>query len=148
MAIIAGLSNHFSTATWEMIESKFSEEAKTVIAKLIRFVEDDCIPAEAKFHSQVSEEPSARWASYPAVIEELKAKSKRLGLFNLWMSREHYAEGSCLSNLEYAVAAEIMGRCRSVSTAACDCMLICAWFIAIKVAPEGESVCASRWIGR
>ena len=48
MAIIAGLSNHFSTATWEMIESKFSEEAKTVIAKLIRFVEDDCIPAEAK----------------------------------------------------------------------------------------------------
>lgn len=106
------LSDYFSKATWEMIESKFSDEAKDIITKLLRFVTEDCIPAEEQFHGQVSDDPKARWASYPMVIEELKDKAKRLGLFNLWMSRKHYAEGAPLTNLEYAVAAEIMGRCK------------------------------------
>ena len=104
---VGPLSDYFSKATWELIEHKFSPEAKTILNTLLAFgafcfelslgssepdaphllaVIEDCIPAEEKFHEQVSEDPKARWASYPSVIEELKAKAKKLGLFNLFLS--------------------------------------------------------------
>ncbi|KAL8278114.1 hypothetical protein RQP46_009438 [Phenoliferia psychrophenolica] len=118
---VGPLSDYFSRATWELIESKVSDEAKVIITKLLKFVVEDCIPAEERFHLQISEDPKARWASYPTVIEELKDKAKSLGLFNLFLSREHYAEGSPLTNLEYAVAAEIMGRSIKVAPEACNC---------------------------
>ncbi|CAG8790164.1 19466_t:CDS:2, partial [Gigaspora rosea] len=43
------------------------------------------------------------------IIEELKQKAKSLGLWNLFLSK-HYSEGAGLTNLEYALIAEIMGR--------------------------------------
>ena len=47
--------------------------------------------------------------TYPAIIDELKAKAKSLGLWNLFLSAGHYKEGNVLTNLEYALCAEIMG---------------------------------------
>lgn len=74
-------------------------------------LQEDCIPAEAVFHAQVSTDPKLRWKSYPAVIETLKTKARSLGLWNLFLSKEHYPDvGVALTNLEYATMAEIMGR--------------------------------------
>lgn len=75
---------------------------------LSAFVENDCIPAEQVFHQQVSTGQD-RWKSYPIIIEELKTKAKSMGLWNLFLHKE-YDVGCGLSNLEYAVLCEIIGK--------------------------------------
>lgn len=68
------------------------------------------MPAEKLFHEQVSTDPKLRWKSYPKIIEELKAKAKKQGLWMLWANKVQYPEMTAgLTNLEYAVMAEIMG---------------------------------------
>ena len=47
-----------------------------------------------------------RWEPVP-IIEELKAKARAQGLWNLWRPKSH---GGTLTNLEYAPLCEIMGR--------------------------------------
>lgn len=54
---------------------------------------------------------------YPRVIDSLKARAKELGLWNLFLSNIHYREGVALSNLEYALMAELMGRSHIASEA-------------------------------
>lgn len=66
------------------------------------------------FHGQLGE-GEKRWTTYPPIIDELKAKAKRLGLWNLFLSNTHYKEGAGFSNLEYGLMAEYMGRSRTAS---------------------------------
>ncbi|KAH8929209.1 acyl-CoA dehydrogenase NM domain-like protein [Atractiella rhizophila] len=107
---------------WSLVEDKFSPFAKETLAKLVDFVENECMPAEAVFHDQISTDPATRWKNYPDVIEDLKAKAKKLGLWNLFLSKAHYPDsGVPLTNLEYALMAEIMGRCPRVAPEACNC---------------------------
>jgi acyl-CoA dehydrogenase len=42
-------------------------------------------------------------------MEELKARARALGLWNMFLAKP-YKEGIRLSNLEYAIIAEISGR--------------------------------------
>lgn len=87
-----------STSAWALVEPRFSQFAKDTLAKLITFVEEECIPAESIFHDQIAAD---RWSSYPKVIEDLKARAKVLGLWNLFLSKEHYPDvGVPLTNLE------------------------------------------------
>jgi acyl-CoA dehydrogenase len=51
-----------------------------------------------------------RWGVYPPVIDDLKAKAKKLGLFNMFLSKTHYSEGAGFSNLEYGLIAMILGK--------------------------------------
>ena len=63
-------------------------------------------------------DPAKRFlAGYPAIVDTLKAKAKALGLWNLFLSNIHYREGVALSNLEYALIAEQLGRCPIASEA-------------------------------
>jgi len=62
-------------------------------------------PAEAVFDAQVEE--GDRWQP-TAVMDELKAKAKAAGLWNLFLPESELGAG--LTNLEYAPLAEIMGR--------------------------------------
>lgn len=55
--------------------------------------------------------------TYPKIIDSLKARAKSLGLWNLFLSNIHYREGVALSNLEYALMAELMGRSHVASEA-------------------------------
>ncbi|GAA6013889.1 hypothetical protein JCM10207_008224 [Rhodosporidiobolus poonsookiae] len=101
---------YIGQAAWALVQPKFSSYAKDILTKLIRFVEDECIPAERTFHSQISTDPATRWKTYPAEIERLKSRAKHLGLWNLWLNKHQYgAQGGRLSNLEYSVCAEVMG---------------------------------------
>jgi len=69
-------------------------------------------PAEARYHAEIAEGPT-RWRVLP-VLEELKAKAREAGLWNLFLPPAEHDEdayhGAGLSNLEYAPCAEEMGR--------------------------------------
>ncbi|KAJ2081121.1 hypothetical protein H4R24_002592 [Coemansia sp. RSA 988] len=83
------------------------------------FVEEECIPAEAEYRGELGE-GAQRWKTVPRVIERLKARARSLGLWNLFLPKE-YAEGAGLSNYEYAVLCEIMGRSPAIAPEACNC---------------------------
>ncbi|PRP79253.1 hypothetical protein PROFUN_13046 [Planoprotostelium fungivorum] len=102
-----------------LVEDKVSPRAKDILQKVYRFVQDECIPAETAFFAQVKPDmKNGRWTSYPAIIEDLKAKARAHNppLWNLFLHKG-YPEGPGLSNLEYALMAEIMGTCYIASEA-------------------------------
>jgi acyl-CoA dehydrogenase len=73
---------------------------------LERFMDDYIYPNEQELF-ELSENQPDRWEPL-ALIEELKAKARAEGLWNLFLPDSEYGAG--LTNLEYAHLAEIMGR--------------------------------------
>ncbi|KAL2010430.1 hypothetical protein VTN00DRAFT_6237 [Thermoascus crustaceus] len=86
-----------------------SERAKKTLDLVEEFVEKDCVPAEPLFQAQLGQGES-RWKTHPAIMEELKAKARRLGLWNLFLPRNHFSQGAGFSNLEYGLMAEYLGK--------------------------------------
>ena len=84
------------------------------------FMQDHVYRAENAYHTHARQEGEARW-QIPPVIEELKARAYQEGLWNLFLPpSEHDTEdfrGAGLSNLEYALCAEEMGRVSFASEA-------------------------------
>src|SRR6267143_1138567 len=83
-----------------------SDKVKRLSARVREFVDREVYPAEKIFERQLNEAPS-RW-QIPPVMEELKAKARAAGLWNLFLPESEYGAG--LTNLEYAPLCEIMGR--------------------------------------
>ena len=48
-------------------------------------------------------------------MEDLKAKAKKLGLWNMFLPKNHYKEGAGFTNLEYGLMAEYLGKSRVAS---------------------------------
>jgi acyl-CoA dehydrogenase len=64
-------------------------------------------------HLQIPTNPEARWKTIIPIVEELKVKAKKLGLWNLFLSKAHYPEhGVPLTNLEVRATGGIMSRWR------------------------------------
>ena len=92
----------------------FSPAFEPLRRRLIAFMREHVLPAEAAWTQQQAEltERGERWARMPAVLDELKAKAKAAGLWNLFLpNSEHFKHSHGLSNLDYAPLAEIMGHC-------------------------------------
>ena len=52
-------------------------------------------------HAQIPTDPEKRWKAIIPVTAELKEKAKKLGLWNLFLSKAHYPQfGVPLTNLE------------------------------------------------
>ena len=85
---------------------EMSDRAADLRARVQAFMDDHVYAAEAVYHDQV-EDSGNRWAA-PPVMEELKAKAKALGLWNLFLPESDYGAG--LSNRDYAPLCEVMGR--------------------------------------
>ena len=78
------------------------------------FMDKEVRPAVEAYRAQTAGTGAARW-QHPPVLEVLKAKARAQGLWNLFLppSREHDTEafhGAGLTNLDYALCAEEMGR--------------------------------------
>ncbi len=93
-----------------------SERTKEWIGRVSRFMDENIIPAVPMYEKQQKE--GSRWKVIQ-VVEDLKAKAKKEGLWNFFMppSSGHPKvdetfefEGEQLTNLEYAPLAELMGR--------------------------------------
>jgi acyl-CoA dehydrogenase len=72
--------------------------------QLQAFMDAHIYPNEARYHAELNALPD-RFMTVP-VMEELKAKARAAGLWNLWMPADHGG----LSNLDYCALAELMGR--------------------------------------
>ena len=75
--------------------------------KLTRFMEEYVYPNESLYEQQLDEQES-RFSGIPPIMEELKAKAKEQGLWNLFLPESELGAG--LTNSEYAPLCEIMGR--------------------------------------
>ncbi|KAF2253925.1 acyl-CoA dehydrogenase NM domain-like protein [Trematosphaeria pertusa] len=94
-----------------------SERAARTLDLVEKFVEEECIPADAVYLRQIGETIQQRFNSHPQVIEDLKAKAKKLGLWNMFLPKNHFKEGAGFSNLEYGLMAEYLGKSRVASEA-------------------------------
>ena len=74
--------------------------------KLTAFMEAEVYPNEALYQEQLAA-GDTRWKVVP-IVEDLKAKAKAAGLWNLFLPESELGAG--LTNLEYAPLCEIMGR--------------------------------------
>ena len=93
-----------------------SEKTKAWIGKVQAFMDEHIYPAVPTYEAE--QKQGGRWKVLP-VLEDLKAKARAQGLWNMFMppSSGHSKvddtfqfEGPGLTNLEYAPLAEIMGR--------------------------------------
>ena len=96
----------------------YSERQKHWIDRVSAFMDEHIYPAVPTYHEEMAVEGAARW-KVVQVVEELKAKAKAAGLWNMFMpphaghpnlDTSVEFEGPALSNLEYAPLAELMGR--------------------------------------
>ena len=83
----------------------YSPKVKDLQKRLTAFMEAHVYPSEQRFHDEVEE--GDRWQP-TGVVEELKAKAKAAGLWNLFLPESE--RGAGLTNTEYAPLCEIMGR--------------------------------------
>jgi acyl-CoA dehydrogenase len=83
-----------------------SAKAVEIGERVKAFLDEHIIPAEPIYHRQLDEGES-RWHT-PPVMNELKEKAKKAGLWNLFLPKKHYPDS--LTNLEYASICETMGR--------------------------------------
>jgi acyl-CoA dehydrogenase len=76
--------------------------------RVTEFLESEVIPAEAIYEQQMADagDPHA----HPLVIEDLKAKARERGLWNLFMPHATPWTPDPVANLDYAYLAELAGR--------------------------------------
>ncbi len=86
------------------MEFAYTDKVKSLQEKVGAFMDAHIYPNEERYHREV--ESGDRWQPV-ALMEELKAKARAEGLWNLFLPGDH---GAGLTNLEYAPLCEIMGR--------------------------------------
>lgn len=84
---------------------EFSKKVIELQNKLTNFMNENVYKNEEVFEDQLNK--NGRW-TIPPILEELKEKAKKEGLWNLFLPESELGAG--LKNIEYAPLCEIMGR--------------------------------------
>jgi acyl-CoA dehydrogenase len=93
-----------------------SERCLQFQERLSAFMEEHIHPAEAVYERQLRESGDPH--HQPQVMEELKARAREAGLWNMFLPDAEHGAG--LSNSDYAPLAEILGRSH-IASEACNC---------------------------
>jgi len=86
------------------MDFEHAPKVTALMERLQAFMDEHVYPHERTFETQLA---ASRWAQ-PPILEELKARARAAGLWNLFLP--HSPHGPGLTNLEYAPLCEIMGR--------------------------------------
>jgi acyl-CoA dehydrogenase len=86
------------------VDFAYSDKVKQLQQHVQEFLDAHVYPNESVYDDQVE---ANRWAQ-PPIMEELKARARAAGLWNLFLPDSPHGAG--LTNLEYAPLCEIMGR--------------------------------------
>ncbi|HEY3977744.1 MAG TPA: acyl-CoA dehydrogenase family protein [Streptosporangiaceae bacterium] len=98
----------------------FDDRTEDLRKQLLAFMDEHVRPAESVFEEQVAEmEAQGRGWERPAIIDDLKARARSVGLWNLFLT--HRSEGAGLTNLQYAPLAEITGHSPAIAPEALNC---------------------------
>jgi acyl-CoA dehydrogenase len=87
------------------MDFELSAKTKELQQRMPSFMDAHVYPNEHRFHEEVERE---RWKP-TRIVEELKLRARREGLWNLFLPGDE--QGAGLTNLEYAPLCEIMSRC-------------------------------------
>ncbi len=93
-----------------------SERCRDYAERLGTFMNEQVYPAEAVYEQQLRESGDPH--SQPPAMEQLKARAREAGLWNMFLPDPEHGAG--LSNSDYAPLAEILGRAR-IASEACNC---------------------------
>jgi len=87
----------------------YSPRQREWMKRIRDFMDEHIYPAEETYGQQMADarKKGNPWIVVP-VVEELKAKAKKIGYWNLFLNESEHGAG--LTNLEYAPLAEMMGR--------------------------------------
>lgn len=88
------------------MDFQHSPKAQEYIKRVKEFMKNEIEPVEEDYLRELHSLDN-KWVVLP-IIEELKAKAKAAGLWNMFLPDEHFGAG--LSTLEYAAIAELTGR--------------------------------------
>lgn len=88
------------------MEFAYSEKTRALIDRVSGFMDQYIYPNEQVYHEQIA--ASGNPFHHTEIVDELKAKARAEGLWNLFLPDK--AHGAGLTNLEYAPLAEQMGR--------------------------------------
>ncbi len=84
----------------------YSEKVNDLRKRVSAFMEEYIYPNESTYNDQIAK--SGNPHHHAEIVDELKAKARAEGLWNLFLPEKEHGAG--LTNLEYAPLAEIMGR--------------------------------------
>jgi acyl-CoA dehydrogenase len=90
------------------VNFEYSEKTQELMRRIDAFMQEHVYPIEHE-HDAFVQDPANHWVQ-PRIVEELKAKAKAAGLWNLFLPHEYGKWSPGLTNLEYAPLAELMGR--------------------------------------
>ncbi|PZU62065.1 MAG: acyl-CoA dehydrogenase [Brevundimonas sp.] len=89
-----------------------SAKSREWMDRVRAFMDEEIAPAMPTYHSQAAS--GDRWNDIPPIFDELKAKARAAGLWNIFMPPsdhdDEFFTSVGLTNLEYAPIAELMGR--------------------------------------
>ncbi|HEX7737604.1 MAG TPA: acyl-CoA dehydrogenase family protein [Ktedonobacteraceae bacterium] len=88
------------------MDFSYSEKVKTLHQQISDFMDRSVYPNLQTYRDQIA--ASGNPHHHAEIVDELKAKAKAQGLWNLFLPDEEYGAG--LTNLEYAPLSELMGR--------------------------------------
>ena len=98
------------------MDFSYSPKTEELRRRVLDFMDEVVYPAEPVYAGQLAAADD-RWKS-PPVMEELKARAREAGLWNLFLPESDLGAG--LTNLEYAPLCEILGR-SPIAPEACNC---------------------------
>lgn len=90
------------------MDFEYTDKTQALIGRMQAFMDEHIYPAETEYQRWVND-PVNVWQPWPR-MEELRAKAREAGLWNLFLPREYGELSPGLSNLEYASLAELTGR--------------------------------------
>jgi len=93
-----------------------SERCREFKERLEAFMDEHVYPAEAVYDQQLLDAGDPH--HHPAVMEDLKARAREAGLWNMFLPDPDHGAG--LTNSDYAPLAEVLGRSR-IASEACNC---------------------------
>ena len=88
------------------MDFEYNDRTKELAGRVQDFMDRYVYPNEDVYYEQL-EDGDNRWKVVP-ILEELKAKAREEGLWNLFLPESEFGGG--LTNLEYAPVSEVMGK--------------------------------------